>query len=333
MTTFNGARYLGEQLNSLFFQTVKPLELVVCDDGSTDETVGILQSFSKSAPFEVKLVQNEERLGYKRNFMKAVSLCKGSLIAFCDQDDTWNEDKLEVVERHFSQSGDLLAAHDYSVTFENGEPTIPSYFRHLALSGFLPVVSVCGFSLTIRKELIELVGWPPNGANWPHDMWVCFVSLLLEKRGYIRKPLGRYRLHGGNTSGCLAGGKSWSRRLLRRSALPPFTSSTELDAFFVQYVHPGDGVDYRAAIDQCSLAMTSTKREHALSSLAKRETICEFINGKAYLHAAERTLGAVRLFLQQTYRLGDGLLGFFKDILGVRRPGITDGEVASNPTH
>lgn len=251
--------------------------------------------------------------------MKAASLCKGSLIAFCDQDDIWNDEKLEVVEKHFTHSGDLLAAHDYRVSFENGDPTIPSYFRHLASSGFSPVVSICGFSLTIRRELIELVGWPPEGADWPHDMWVCFVSLLLEKRGYIQKPLGCYRLHGGNTSGCLAGGKSWSRRLLRRCSLPPFTSSTELDAFFVQYVHPGDGVDYRATIDQCGGAMTAIQRQRALSSLGKREKICEFINGETYSHPVRRTLVAMRLFLQRVYQDGDGLLGLVKDIVGVRQ--------------
>ena len=120
MTTFNGARYLGEQLNSLSCQTVKPLELVVCDDGSTDETVAILQSFSALAPFTVRMFQNAERLGYKQNFIKAASLCTGSLIAFCDQDDIWNDDKLYVVSKYFSQSDDLLVAHDYCVFFDDG---------------------------------------------------------------------------------------------------------------------------------------------------------------------------------------------------------------------
>jgi len=135
MATFNGARYLGEQLTSLSSQTVKPLELVVCDDGSTDETAAILQSFSALAPFTVRVFKNAERLGYQQNFIKAASLCKGSLIAFCDQDDIWNDDKLDVVTKYFRQSDDLLVAHDFSVFFENDRPSIPSYFRNLALCG------------------------------------------------------------------------------------------------------------------------------------------------------------------------------------------------------
>src|SRR5580700_9119831 len=108
MATFNGARYLGDQLTSLASQTVKPLELVACDDGSTDETIALLQSFSASAPFTVRIIQNVNRLGYKQNFMKAASLCKGSLIAFCDQDDIWNDNKLHVVNDYFIRSEDFL---------------------------------------------------------------------------------------------------------------------------------------------------------------------------------------------------------------------------------
>src|ERR1700738_4384526 len=147
MTTFNGAPYLREQLTSLASQSLKPLELVVCDDGSTDETVSILQIFSARAPFEVRIFQNAQRLGYQQNFIKAASLCKGALIAFCDQDDVWNDDKLQVVSNHFVQSDDLLVAHDYGVFFEDSGQLIPSYFRHLALSGRSPVVNLKGCSL------------------------------------------------------------------------------------------------------------------------------------------------------------------------------------------
>jgi glycosyltransferase involved in cell wall biosynthesis len=318
MTTFNGARYLGEQLTSLSSQSVKPLELVVCDDGSTDETVTILQSFSALAPFTVRIFQNAERLGYQQNFMKAASLCKGSLIAFCDQDDIWNDDKLYLVRKYFTQSDDLLVAHDLCVFFENGRQLIPSYFRNLALSGLLPAVNLKGCTLTLRRELIELVDWPPLQSGWSHDLWVCFTSLLLEKRGYIRQSLVRHRIHGNNTSGWLPGGKARLQRLLRRFRFPPFTSNTDLDAFITQFVGPTDIVVYRDAVQQCGLAMTNDQRQRALSGLAKRQAICDFISSEAYLHPVHRTLGAMDLFLGRAYRNGDGTLGLVQDILGRR---------------
>jgi hypothetical protein len=318
MTTFNGARYLGEQLTSLASQTVKPIELVVCDDKSGDETVEILRSFSARAPFAVRIFQNAERLGYKQNFMKAMSLCKGSLIALCDQDDIWNDDKLSVVSKYFMQSEDLLVAHDYCVFFEDGRQLIPSYFCNLSLSGLSPVINLKGCSLIIRRHLIDLVNWPGPLSGWSHDMWVCFTALLLEKRGYIKRTLIRHRIHGNNTSGWTTGGKALLHRLLRSSRLPPFTSSTDLDAFIAYFVGPTDFVAYGSAIQQCRSAMSEGQRQRALSGLAKRRAICDFILSDAYLHPIRRTVRAMDLFLRQAYRNGDGILGLVQDILGRR---------------
>jgi glycosyltransferase involved in cell wall biosynthesis len=317
MTTFNGARYLREQLTSLSSQSVKPSELVVCDDGSTDETVSILKSFSAQAPFEVRIFQNAQRLGYQQNFIKAASLCKGALIAFCDQDDIWEDDKLSVVSKYFMQSDDLLVTHDYSVFFEDGRQLIPSYFGHLALSGRSPVVNLKGCSLIFRRKLIELVGWPPPQSAWSHDLWVCFTALLLEKRGWIRQSLIRHRIHGTNTSGWIKSEAS-RQRLLLRFRVPPFTSSNDLDVFIALFVTPINLAAYRQAVEQCALAMTNDQRQSALSALAKRQAVCNFIRSKAYSHPLRRTLGAVALFLRRAYRDGDGVLGFLQDILGRR---------------
>jgi glycosyltransferase involved in cell wall biosynthesis len=315
MTTFNGARYLGEQLASLSSQSVKPFELVVCDDRSTDETVEILQSFSERAPFKVKIFTNEKRLGYKQNFIKAASLCQGSLIAFCDQDDIWNEDKLDVVSKYFQQSDDLLVAHDYSVFFEDSRKIIPSYFYNLSLSGLSPVINLKGCSLIFRRELIELVGWPQ--VEWSHDEWICFTAVLLEKRGCIHQSLIRHRLHRNNTSGWLTK-KATLQRLLRRFRLPPFTSSTDLDAFLSQFVRHTNLAVYREAVKQCESAMTSDQRQRANSSLANCRKIGDFVTSEAYSHPGKRTLGALSLFFRRAYRDGDGMLGLVQDIFGRR---------------
>jgi hypothetical protein len=277
-----------------------------------------LQSFSALAPFTVTIFQNAERLGYQRNFMKAASLCRGLLIAFCDQDDIWNEDKLDVVSKYFRQSDDLLVTHDFGVFFENDRQSIPSYFHNLALSGLFPVVNVKGCTLILRRELIELVDWPPPQSGWPHDLWVCFTAHLLEKRGYIRQSLVQHRIHGNNTSGWVAGGKATLQRLLRRFRLPPYANSTDLDAFISQFVGPADLVAFRDAVQQCGSAMTNDQRQRALSGLAKRQAICDFIGSEAYLHPVRRILGAIDLFFGQAYHNGDGMLGFVHDIRGRR---------------
>ena len=89
MATYNGERFLEEQLRTLSEQVRLPDEVVVCDDGSTDCTQEILAQFAKSAPFPVRLVINDRRLGWRENFLKAASICTSDYIAFCDQDDIW----------------------------------------------------------------------------------------------------------------------------------------------------------------------------------------------------------------------------------------------------
>ncbi len=87
MCTFNGGRFLAEQLESIASQTRLPYELVACDDHSTDDTIAILKAFQANAPFPVQIVQNAMRMGSTRNFDQAIGMCSGDFIALCDQDD------------------------------------------------------------------------------------------------------------------------------------------------------------------------------------------------------------------------------------------------------
>lgn len=95
MTTYNGEKYLKEQLDSILSQTYTDFELVICDDCSKDKTREILNEYSKKDN-RIKIYLTEENLGFKKNFEKAITFCNGEYIAFCDQDDIWNSNKLEL---------------------------------------------------------------------------------------------------------------------------------------------------------------------------------------------------------------------------------------------
>ena len=97
MATYNGSRFIDEQLQSLNRQTVIPAELVITDDCSTDGTMDIVQQFARSARFPVRFERNSERLGYRANFMRAAQLCVSDVISFCDQDDIWDKRKSSCV--------------------------------------------------------------------------------------------------------------------------------------------------------------------------------------------------------------------------------------------
>lgn len=94
MTTYNGDKYLNDQLDSILNQTLQDFELIICDDCSTDNTRTILTEYAKK-DIRIKIFFNEQNLGFKKNFEKAASLCKGDYIAFSDQDDVWELTKLQ----------------------------------------------------------------------------------------------------------------------------------------------------------------------------------------------------------------------------------------------
>jgi rhamnosyltransferase len=234
MATFNGEAYIREQLDSLARQILLPLELVVCDDGSSDGTVNILQEFQKKAPFSVKIYQNPQRLGFADNFLQAASRCSGEWVAFCDQDDVWFPEKLLSVSEAIqsSRASDLMlvthsvqiADEDISLTnrrqpHSRVDSTIgPNTWSAAALGGVNALDSrkdrtirpnchpgfwgLPGFTCIFRRELITSFDWkvrPKNyDGNYPsqtHDKWICMLANALGSVHHIAKPLVAYRRH------------------------------------------------------------------------------------------------------------------------------------------
>src|SRR4051812_17962871 len=93
MATYNGARYVAEQLDSILQQTYSLIEIVVVDDGSKDETVEIIKEYQAQHPC-IRLYQNEINIGVNKTFEKAISYCSGEYIALSDQDDIWMPEKV-----------------------------------------------------------------------------------------------------------------------------------------------------------------------------------------------------------------------------------------------
>jgi glycosyltransferase involved in cell wall biosynthesis len=120
LATYNGRKFLGAQLGSLAAQEVLPHDLVIADDGSSDDTLTIAHAFARSAPFPVLVLRSEQRLGYAANFIKAARACTGDLIAFSDQDDVWRRDKLRRMREVFGDPEVMLAYHNARLIDEAG---------------------------------------------------------------------------------------------------------------------------------------------------------------------------------------------------------------------
>lgn len=115
LCTYNGARYIREQIESILNQTMKVDEIVVCDDGSTDETLSIIESLREKTSVDIRIYRNEKNLGVCANFQKAVNLCKGDTIFLSDQDDVWHNDKVETIVNYFIHN------HQKQVVFTDGQ--------------------------------------------------------------------------------------------------------------------------------------------------------------------------------------------------------------------
>jgi glycosyltransferase involved in cell wall biosynthesis len=213
MATYNGARFIREQLDSLAAQTVLPLELIVTDDGSSDDTLAIIEEFAKTAPFQVQIVRNETRLGFRTNFMKCATLCTGDLIAFCDQDDIWFEQKLERQLSHFADPMVFLSCHNAKLIDQQGRDVGRSLHQFPSSLPFSycsasPFAYCHGFTQVFRRQLLSFFClWDSSIEHYmitermAHDRWYFFLALVIGFVKYDPESLALYRQHDLNTSG------------------------------------------------------------------------------------------------------------------------------------
>lgn len=204
LATYNGAQYLQEQLDSFVKQTRQPDELVVCDDNSKDNTVEILKTFSKNAPFHVHIYQNETRLGYIKNFDHALSLCSGDIVFLSDQDDAWFPNKLEEIEEVLSRSPEaMLIINDQIITDINLTPTNYTILGNIQALGLEQSWHSAGGCMAIRRPFLNILLPIPSSAHG-HDGWISTLANALSVCHIYKKPLQLYRRHEVNTSQSIA---------------------------------------------------------------------------------------------------------------------------------
>src|SRR5262245_8192443 len=122
MCTYNGARFLAEQLASIRDQTRPPDELVVCDDCSTDESLSLMEQFAANTSFPYHIKRNNVRLGSTRTLQQAIRFCEDDVIALADHDDSWYPEKLSLIEKTFTEDPQSsLVFSDADVVDENSK--------------------------------------------------------------------------------------------------------------------------------------------------------------------------------------------------------------------
>lgn len=216
MATYNGARYINEQIESIFAQTEKNWRLVIRDDGSTDGTLDILKNLEEKYPDHISLICDQKgNLGPLSNFNELCAYADAPYCSFSDQDDLWEQNKLqraleefEKLEKKYSNNIPLMVFADRSIIDSKGNTVVPSYYKrqgldaqaYSQLKNNLGLCIAAGSTMLINQALLKKSLPIPEEARM-HDTWIELVVTALGEKSFFDEIALKYRRHDNNVSG------------------------------------------------------------------------------------------------------------------------------------
>jgi glycosyltransferase involved in cell wall biosynthesis len=202
LATFNGEKYVRDQICSIIDQLDENDELIICDDGSTDSTLDIIAEIDDQ---RIRLEKNSVPLGVINNFTKALRLANNPIVFLSDQDDVWMPDKVRKVTNIFHAHPDVtLVTSDAQVIDGSGSLLADSFFENRGSFTDNPISNLIknkhlGCTLAFRREMLDLFLPFPNDTPM-HDIWIGLVNGIYGKAYFLEEPLIQYRRHGANVS-------------------------------------------------------------------------------------------------------------------------------------
>lgn len=219
IATFNGEKYIREQLNSILFQLSLQDEVIVSDDGSIDDTISIIKSFNDN---RIKIIDGVHRHSPTLNFENALKEAKGDYIFLADQDDVWKDDKMKICLKWLQHYDCIIS--DAEVTDENLNITSPSLYQ------LMNIKSGRVYNILYKKRIYRMlhgiyktskrcsITFPKNIPM--HDIWIGNVAAFLYKVKFIDDKLIYFRRHS-LTISCNGKGSRYSlyKRLMFRVSI------------------------------------------------------------------------------------------------------------------
>lgn len=251
MGTFNGERFLKQQLDSIASQSRLPDELIVRDDCSSDRTLEILEAFAGSVTFRVVILRGESNVGFRENFSRAVKEVTADWFLFCDQDDVWLPEKIATIAPLIESDEKVMVVHEPIFVNESLERLEGDLDERLKLHGWRREWFVHGCCMAVRTDFAQAcIDRRPD--FYSHDDWIAYLANALGFRVDLDEQLILYRGHEGNLSRAhrigvaglrhsierhrqrvrehIADLKSWDRRLQRQLYLEE--TASEIGAAF-----------------------------------------------------------------------------------------------------
>ncbi len=225
MASYNGEKYMEEQLNSLLAQTWQNITIEVCDDGSSDRTCEIAEQYLRQDS-RLSLHRNEKNKGYVRNFLEGIRRSDAEYIMLCDQDDIWYRDKVELtlraMERAEKECPDkpVLVFTD-AINFDSGTGQEQGRFHHSSHldtkkvdTGHLFMENkVIGCTAMVNRAILPYLTEIPEEIR-VHDWWLALICSHFGRVVYLDRPTLLYRQHSGN----MIGGSSFGSYVRNRLA-------------------------------------------------------------------------------------------------------------------
>ncbi len=211
IATYNGEKFLKQQLDSILTQTYQNFKIYISDDKSSDSTVEILKGYQNKYPNKLFYSVNEQNIGFVKNFEKLLLECSENYISLSDQDDIWLKEKLEIQMHEMlklesiNEKSACLVHSDLSMVDENNNLIKKSYFEYRSyklksqkdLGHLLGSSGIMGNTIVMNKKLRDLVLEFPNKLD-VHDYWIGLVCELFGVRKTLNLQLVKYRIHGSN---------------------------------------------------------------------------------------------------------------------------------------
>lgn len=297
LASFNGIKFLQEQLDSIFNQSYAEWRLIVGDDGSTDGTIQTIEELALQNPEKVLCKRGRQSKGGCANFASLMGESTSQYTMFCDQDDVWLPNKIsktldamQSAEQRYGMDAPILVHTDLCVVDERLHPIAQSLWKYQNLSPelgsqlhrLLPQNVITGCTVMINRPLAEIAAPIPKEALM-HDWWLALVAALLGHVVYINEPTLLYRQHKNNAIGA----KPWGIKRIWQQMQKPATLQQAMLRTMSQAQALLDR--YRNQISQEQINLIEAYARLPFAS--KTERIRMVLQYRLFRHGAIRTAG------------------------------------------
>lgn len=210
IATYNGEKYIKEQLKSIYYQTKKVDQVIIKDDISKDNTVNICNDFIKEHNLENwQVIVNSSNMGFKTNFISGMKMAEGDIVFLCDQDDIWLENKVQIMTEIMEDNPNIKSLATTVSTFDNQGNILLEHLQHpnskknslkqIRRKEFYEFSDYLGMTMAVRKSTIKKIRMKQN-EYLSHDILTNYYAICMNGMYFYDKVLTKRRKHDKNLS-------------------------------------------------------------------------------------------------------------------------------------